>query len=716
MADVKSAIIGNGRMLASLDARGCLTSLSFPNLDYAQHIGEVRYGIYYGVPGAGWLAWDDQEGWTATQHYVSGTNILATHLFHEATRVRLLRDSYVLPTEDILVQRSRVVNGGEWTLKGRLLFYAQLNVGEFEGKNTVVYDGAADAIVQWKREYWFAVGGDQPVTEYQCGKIGDPVDAKLDCQDGRLMGYANLFGHVNFALAWELADVPPSGETTLALFLCGGRGQDEVIERLRYARKMGEAEHQERTRAYWQGWLAEGRRAEVGNDMGALLERSELALELLHDREHGSFIAGPLDYDYAYCWPRDASEVCLALLQSGRRDAVGQFLEFCRRTQAKDGSWFHRYWANGDEAPSWCALRKTDQYDQSASVVWIHHRYGLSLAAEERDRFWPRIWPIVKAAGEFLYEHIDEGTGLHLPCTDLWEERIGQFTYTSAAFFAGLKAASAVAAAVGESQLAGRWDEQAERLRRAVRKSLFNADDYFSRGLGDPTPDVASLAVIDPFNLLNMSDPSDREAALGTLRGFASRLGRSDPKHPGYGLIRYPDDRYRGHENRWIICTLWMARAALRLAEGFIESLELDEARALVGEARTCIEWCMAHASTTGLLPEQVYGGDGEPAWVVPLGWSLSSFIYACHRLEAVEARFREATELGPLIRYRDQVVEEEYAVLALLHREGPSPASEISRRVSLPYSRVFALLHQMVTKRLVEETAGNPKRYRSML
>jgi oligosaccharide amylase len=716
MAGVRSAIIGNGRMLASLDARGCPASLSFPNLDYAQHVGEVRYGIYYGVPGEGWLAWDDQEGWTATQHYVAGTNILVTHLFHEVTKVRLVRESYVLPSEDILVQRSRLVNDGEWILRGRFFLCAQLNVGEFEGKNTVVYDAVADAIVQWKREYWFAVGGDRPVTEYQCGKIGDPVDAKLDCQDGRLMGYANLFGHVNFALAWELADVPPGGDTALTVYVCGGRGQEQAIERLRYARKMGESEHQERTRAHWHGWLAEGRRAKVGSEMGALLERSELALDLMRDREHGSFIAGPLDYDYAYCWPRDASEVCLALLQCGRREAVAQFLEFCRRTQARDGSWFHRYWANGDKAPSWCALRKNDQYDQTASVVWIHHLYGLSLPAGERDGYWPRVWAIVKGAGEFLYEHIDEQSGLHLPCTDLWEERIGQFTYTAAAFFAGLKAACAVASAVGESQLGRRWDEQAERLRRAVRQLLYNADGYFSRGLGDPTPDAASLAVIDPFTLLDMSDPGDRDMALGTLREFMRRLGRSDPKHPGYGLVRYPDDRYRGHENRWIICTLWMARAALRVADGLIDSLELEQAWALLREARSCAEWCMAHATATGLLPEQVSGGDGEAAWVVPLGWSLSSYIYACHRLAAVEARLREASELGPLIRYRDRVSEEEYAVLALVHREGPSPAAEISRRVSLPYTRVFSLLHQLVTKRLLEETAGNPTRYRSML
>ena len=50
MANLGGAIIGNGRILATLDARGHVQSLSFPNLDYAQNIGETRYGLYFGVP------------------------------------------------------------------------------------------------------------------------------------------------------------------------------------------------------------------------------------------------------------------------------------------------------------------------------------------------------------------------------------------------------------------------------------------------------------------------------------------------------------------------------------------------------------------------------------------------------------------------------------------------------------------------------------------
>ncbi|MBI2902144.1 MAG: hypothetical protein HYY12_00960 [Candidatus Methylomirabilis oxyfera] len=714
MQNLGAAIIGNGRMIATLNARGHVQSLSFPNLDYAQNIGETRYGLYYGLPDQGWLSWDDDEGWTASQQYIAGTNLVATDLRHEITRVRLSRESYVLPTEAILVQRSRIVNEGEWELRGRLFFYGQLNVGEFQGKNTVLYDETADAIVQWKREYWFAVGADRPATEFQCGKIDDPVDAKLDCRDGRLMGYANLFGHVNFALGWELTGIPPGGDIVVAVFLCGGLLQEEALERLQYARKMGETELRHKTVNYWQGWLSEGRRPPVGDELGALHDRSELALALLHDRSHGSFIAGPLDYDYAYCWPRDASEVCLALLHSGRREPVRQFLEFCRRVQSRDGSWFHRYWANGDRAPSWCALQKTDQYDQTASVVWIHHVYGVTLPAGERSGFWEGVWPVVRRGANFLYDRIDGETGLHLPCTDLWEERVGQFAYTSAAFFAGLKAASAIATELGETKAAGRWDEQAERLRRAVRGLLFGAHGYFCRALGDSTPDASSLAVIDPFELLDVADPAQREEGRSAIRNIADHLGRPDPKHPGRGLVRYPGDQYRGQENRWIICTLWVARAALRLAEGFIGSLALDEASALLGEAKACLDWCRAHANPAGLLPEQVYGGDGEPAWVVPLGWSLSSLIYTCHRVQAVEARYQEARELGPVVGYRDQLSPEEYAVLVLLRRGGPMPGAEISRQASFPFSQVFPLLHRLVEKGLIEGASGGQKLYRS--
>ena len=43
---------------------------------------------------------------------------------------------------------------------------------------------------------------------------------------------------------------------------------------------------------------------------------------------------------------------------------------------------------------------------------------------------------------------------------------------------------------------------------------------------------------------------------------------------------------------------------------------------------RASIDYALARQTSLGLLPEQVTR-DGEPAWVVPLGWSHAMFILA---------------------------------------------------------------------------------------
>jgi GH15 family glucan-1,4-alpha-glucosidase len=79
------------------------------------------------------------------------------------------------------------------------------------------------------------------------------------------------------------------------------------------------------------------------------------------------------------------------------------------------------------------------------------------------------------------------------------------------------------------------------------------------------------------------------------------------------GVLRYEDDEYAGG-NPWLISTLWL---------GLAERQAGDEAR-----LRPSLEYALARQTPLGLLPEQVTR-DGEPAWVVPLGWSHAMLILA---------------------------------------------------------------------------------------
>ena len=66
--------------------------------------------------------------------------------------------------------------------------------------------------------------------------------------------------------------------------------------------------------------------------------------------------------------------------------------------------------------------------------------------------------------------------------------------------------------------------------------------------------------------------------------------------------------------NPWLISTLWL---------GLAERQAGDEAG-----LRASLDYALARQTSLGLLPEQVTR-DGDPAWVVPLGWSHAMLMLA---------------------------------------------------------------------------------------
>lgn len=705
-----TSIIGNSKTLCSLSDRGNLTSLCYPNIDYAQHIGATRIGVYYGRPGEGWISWNTDEKWVGEQRYVEKTNILTTDLKHNITNLRLLTRSYVVPDDDLVVQHLTITNMGEWAFNGKIFFYAKLNVGEFTGKNTVLYNEDADAILQWKREYWIAVGGDRHLADFQCGKNNDPITALKDAEDGRLMGYPNMFGDVDLAEGWSVEGVAPGGSASLTVYLSCGLNEGEILERLIHARKVGEEFLYSKTVKFWESWLEGGRKLELPEGTARFrphYDRALLGLRLLYNRPSGAFIAAPVDYDYNYCWHRDASEVVLALLNAGYRDVVEGFFEFCSKSQDRDGSWFHRYWVNGEKAPSWCALYKTNQYDETSTPVFVMASYILN---HDKLEYGKKFWPMLKRAAEFLYNEIDTDTKLHKACTDIWEERIGHYTYTASSYVVGLRAAADLAEKLGEGAMAARWREASVRIREAVLERLWDGERrYFVRGLNDPVVDSATLGLLQPFEILNLEREDEVGMALSHLEAVEKTLLRLG------GIARYTEDRYRGFENPWLVCTGWLARCLLSVARHLIFRSEIENAERLIEKAVGYLDWCTGHSTATGLLPEQFNGSNSE-FWAVPLGWSMANMIQSLILLESALKDMDRAKVEGPIMKYKQSLSEGEYAVIKLIYGRGPLTARDISAEANLPYSGIHQILSSLMRKGLLEIVEGERKTYRLIL
>jgi GH15 family glucan-1,4-alpha-glucosidase len=138
----------------------------------------------------------------------------------------------------------------------------------------------------------------------------------------------------------------------------------------------------------------------------------------------------------------------------------------------------------------------------------------------------------------------------------------------------------------------------------------------FDRALRYPTKAVRSVDPADarvdssllglawPFRAVDPSSPRMR----ATIEAVEREL-----RTPEGGVLRHEDDDYAGG-NPWLISTLWL---------GLAERQAGDEAG-----HRTSIAYALQQQTSLGLLPEQVTR-DGEPAWVVPLGWSHAMLILA---------------------------------------------------------------------------------------
>ncbi|MCL6636064.1 MAG: hypothetical protein K6T29_09945, partial [Peptococcaceae bacterium] len=440
------------------------------------------------------------------------------------------------------------------------------------------------------------------------------------------------------SIAWELGELQPGETKIFTLYLAAGYGRDSVRALLTEAASREGRLWLEDNRQYWHGWLDSGSLSKGEVAGHPVYKRSLLAMKLMTSKETGASIAAP-EFDpyyvacggYGYCWPRDSVYISAALDEAGYHDLAGQFYDFARSVQEKDGSWEQRFFTDGSPAPTW-----GKQIDQVGSVLWgYRHHYGLT----GDDQFLKRIRPSLEAGAEYLTGNI-EPNGLPSPSFDPWEDEHAQGTYSAAAVYAGLKAASEVAAIQGEGGAAARWRQASERVRegilnhqwstrhnrfmRGINRKVYKDTHDYADGAGektltgadpsglyqtywvgeDPRVDAALLGLAFPFAVL---EPKD-ERMQATVRAIEESLWN----HNVGGLHRYEGDGYRGG-NPWLLTTFWLA---------IYYCMTGNRQR-----AESLYHWCLNQANRHMLLPEQADKNHGGPAWVIPLNWSHAMFL-----------------------------------------------------------------------------------------
>jgi GH15 family glucan-1,4-alpha-glucosidase len=320
---------------------------------------------------------------------------------------------------------------------------------------------------------------------------------------------------------------------------------------------------------------------------------------------------------YDYVWPRDASWCAIALDLCGYHEITRGFFNFIFNLVTQKGYFLHKYYPTGLFGSTWHPVPFI-QIDQTGIVL---HALWNFYETTGQIEFIAQHWPHILRIGTFLMKWRDKVSKLPHPSWDVWEEREATTTYSSAAVYAGLRAAAKLARLVGFEDYSSQFDGAANEVKEGILKYLYD------HGLGrllrsvNPRDDSvdASLLAINDFGVLPVQD----SRFVGTMKAVEEQLWLGSGIG---GIARYSGDTYLRVSsdligNPWILTTLHLAMCYT----------DTDD----LARAKKMIEWATERASSTGLLPEQVNAFDGSPVGVLPLGWSHAAYILAVRKFAA---------------------------------------------------------------------------------
>lgn len=635
-------VLGNGRMLVCLDDRLVIRDLYFPRVGQVNHIAGERTGL--GVFAGGQFAWLSDQTWERQIRYLPDTLVTDVHAVHPHLGLSLHLHDGVHPRHDLLIRRVRLRNLRAESREVRLFATFDFDLDETDLGDTALWEPSLGVIFHYKRNRWILIGGEGPasgsIDQYATGRkrFGGSEGTWRDAEDGHLEGHPISQGSVDSTIGLH-ARLAPEGSADFALWVVCAADYRSAKALHGEVARAGPARMLEEAEGYWRSWVISGR-ADLTPLPDRYREAYRRSLLILRTQvDMGGAIIAANDSDilaynrdhYSYMWPRDGALVAAALDRAGYGALTRPFYRFCEAGLSDEGFLWHKYNPDGSVGSSWHpwvgpkGLQLPIQEDETALVLWaLGHYYRMRQDHEFVGRHYGTL---VRRAADFLVGYRDPATGLPLESYDLWEERRGVFTFTTAAVVAGLRAAAQIAGAVGDSPGAARYAEAAQETMEAMLQHLWSEEEgrfvrgIYPRGDGPPVVDLTpESSTMGPF-LLGLL-PADDPRMEATARRIEEHL---QVRTAVGGIARYRDDYYfrpgggsaEVPGNPWVICTLWLARWHLARAR------TMDE----LEPATRLIDWTLRYALLSGALPEQLDPHSGYPLSVAPLTWSHSTLI-----------------------------------------------------------------------------------------
>lgn len=360
----------------------------------------------------------------------------------------------------------------------------------------------------------------------------------------------------------------------------------------------------ERTKVYWLNWNNRSKNYTLYND---LITRSMLVLKLMSYQYTGAVLAAVTtsipetigdvrNWDYRFCWLRDASMSIETLLETGHKEGAKRFIGFIRRIiKSEYGDFQIMYGIRGEKVLTEEILphlagfensrpvrigngaynqKQNDSYGYLMDVIYKYYRFDPGTQDEVEE-----VWAIVKIIAYTItkdWRKPDEG---------IWEirNRKEHFVFSKVMCWVALNRAYKIANILNEKKYAERWGKEAELIQKDIMEKGWKEElQSFSQAYDNLEFD-SSLLLMEKYGFISAQDVRYRK----TVKAVQAAL-----YHKGL-MYRYTaHDDFGTPSSAFTICTFWLIRALYVIGEK--------------EEAQAIFERIVTYSNSVGLFSEDL--------------------------------------------------------------------------------------------------------------
>lgn len=335
----------------------------------------------------------------------------------------------------------------------------------------------------------------------------------------------------------------------------------------------------ERTKVYWLNWME---RTPNYNKYNEQIARSAITLKLLSYDKTGAILAAVTtslpetigevrNWDYRFCWIRDASMVIKVMSQLGHKNIARRYLKFIISLMPdKDEKLQIMYGISGEKKLTEESLEHLSGYRNSKPVrignaaykqkqndiygILMDVIYQLLVRFSNDIDNGEELWTITKGIVWVVGKHWEE------PDKGIWEFRSDDqhFTFSKVLCWTAVDKALKVAKLLGKTSKIARWELLEEAIRKDIMEKAWNDKVQAFTQAYDTDELDASVLLMESYGFIDAKHPK-----------FVSTVKAIERDLCFEGLLyRYKNkDDFGLPSSSFTICTFWFINSLYKIGE-----------------------------------------------------------------------------------------------------------------------------------------------------